>query len=130
MDIRAYSGKKTINTTDFHAEFGPNPQLWTIKSIGVYEWSDEKTGEITTKAGVRFHEHPQSIILNKSRGDVIGLNFGWEDTDSVGKALLVRVVPNPTGITNFMFEFSVPLKEPDSAPATVHVKQWHPEASE
>lgn len=130
MDIRSYTHKKrTLATADFARDYGTEEeQLWTVESVWELELpSDTTPGELEDKAALKFVEHPQAIVLNKDRADVIGPVWGWNSDDGAyeGRRLLVGLVPNRAGQTPWMFQFRIP-SETDGHPATVPVKQWRP----
>ena len=128
MDIRKFTHKKrTLATADFARDYGTEEeQLWTIECVWTLDLpSDAKPGELDEKAAVKFVEHPQAIVLNKDRSEVIGTAWGWTDDNGAyeGKRLLVSLAPNSSGQTRWMFRFRIPNATEMQA-GTVPVKQW------
>ena len=61
MDLRKALNRTTLSAEGFAAEFGDEPQTWTVREVFEHQFPNKK------EALIRFDEHPWAVTLNKAR---------------------------------------------------------------
>ena len=122
MDLRKAISRTTLSAEGFAAEFGDEPQIWTVEKVYQHQFPDD--AEPTWIA--KFMEHPWAISLSGKRATALGYAAGTFETDAMpGHQVRLRWEPatNPRGPCK-----SIVIEPPPEGHAKPQPKKsWRPD---
>ena len=120
MDLRLALNRTTLSAEGFAAEFGDEPQTWTVREVFEHQFANKK------EALIRFDEHPWAVTLNKARVESLWYGFGTRNAEEFyGKQVRLTWGPstNEKGPCKTIIFEPLPDEPAKKGPA----KSWRPD---
>ena len=75
MDLRLALNRTTLSAEGFAAEFGDEPQTWTVREVFKHQFPNKE------ETLIRFDEHPWAVTLNDARAKSLMYGFGSSESE-------------------------------------------------